>query len=208
MYNCIIFDVDGTLIDTENAVFSIYQRMVSERLGRNISDEEIKNAYAVPTIQALKQLGFNNDEKAVRDFHQYLMESFKKVKPFEGIMKVLMDLAQNNKVTGIVTSRSSEEVMEDPCLQKMLAYFSYLVCTSDTKRHKPHPEPLLKVVELSGLKVSDTIYIGDSHIDCKCAENAGIDFALALWGARNTDNINAKYMLKHPGQLLEIMNGR
>ncbi len=208
MYNCIIFDVDGTLIDTENAVFSIYQRMVSERLGRNISDEEIKNAYAVPTIQALKQLGFNNDEKAVRDFHQYLMESFKKVKPFEGIMKVLMDLAQNNKVTGIVTSRSSEEVMEDPCLQKMFAYFSYLVCMSDTKRHKPHPEPLLKVVELSGLKVSDTIYIGDSHIDCKCAENAGIDFALALWGARNTDNINAKYMLKHPGQLLEIMNGR
>lgn len=208
MYNCIIFDVDGTLIDTEAAVFSTYQRMVSERFGRSISDEEIKSAYALPTIQALGQLGFKNDEKAVRNFHQYLMEAFKKVKPFDGIAKVLKYLTQNKKVTGIVTSRCSEEVTEDPCLQKMIAYFSYVVCTSDTKKHKPHPEPLLKLVELSGSKIADTIYIGDSHNDCKCAEDAGIDFALALWGARNTDSINAKYMLKHPEQLLEIMEGK
>lgn len=205
MYNCIIFDVDGTLIDTGNAVFSTYQRVVFEEFGRYLPDEELMCAYAVPTHKALERLGFKNIEEAKLKFHRYLMEAFGKVRLYEGMENTLKYLKQKNKITGLVTSRNNDEVTDDICLQGVIKYFSHVVCTEDTEKHKPHPEPLLRLVELAGSKISHTIYIGDTYYDYKCAKDAGIDFVLALWGATNTDNIEADYMLEHPGQLLEIV---
>lgn len=205
MYNCIIFDVDGTLIDTEDAVFSSYQKIVYEEFGRYFSPEELATGYGVPTNIALEGFGFKNIEEAGKKYNKYLMECYCDFKAFHGIPEVLAGLEKNNITTGIVTSRVECEITNDLCLQELMKYLKYRICADDTEKHKPDPEPILKFIEQSKADMTKTIYIGDTVFDYMCARSAGIHFGLALWGARNFDNIKADYYFKEPGEILNII---
>lgn len=205
MYKCLVLDVDGTLIDTERAVFSTYQRVFFEEFGRNFTPEELKRAYGVPTEEALTRLGFKDVKAAAEKYHRWLMEAFTQVALFDGVQELLDRLQDKGIVMGIVTSRNKAEVTEDACFSKLAQRFDYIVCADDTVRHKPEAEPLLKIMEKSGCHKDEVLYIGDTHYDYLCAKNAGVDFALALWGAKNTDEIHAKYNLERPEEVLRIL---
>lgn len=207
MYNCIVFDVDGTLIDTERAVFSSYQKVIFEEFGRYYEPEEIKPAFGVPTPEALARLGFKNIEEAEGKYHRYLMEAFCHAKPFEGIIEVLAALKHQGITTGVVTSRNKAEVEEDACFQGLAQYFTYVICADDTEKHKPDPEPLLTVVKRAEKELCKTLFIGDTHYDSACAKGAGVDFALALWGAKEGDRIGADYYLQEPRKILDVLKG-
>jgi HAD superfamily hydrolase (TIGR01549 family) len=207
MYNCIIFDVDGTMIVNEEAVFSSYQKAIFDEFGRYFTPEEVKRAYSVPTLEALKRLGFKNIEEAEQKYHRYLMEAFKHVEPYPGIIDVLEYLKQKGIVLGVVTSRNKSEVTRDVCFQGLVKYFDYVVCASDTDKHKPDPEPLVMLLQRADCEPGKAIYIGDTLFDYKCARDAGVDFALACWGAKSREGIEAKYFLEAPGEILNISAG-
>lgn len=205
MYDCIIFDVDGTMIDNEKAVFSSYQKVIYDEFGRHFTPEEIKRAYAVPTHEALIRLGLKNIREAEEKYHKYLMEAFCHVEPFTGIPDVLDYLRRREVILGVVTSRNQNEVSEDVCFQGLAHHFKHVVCANDTEKHKPNPEPLLKLLQQADCESYKTLYIGDTIYDFQCARNAGVDFALATWGAKNREGIEAKYFLKEPGEILGIL---
>ncbi|MDP4093255.1 MAG: HAD family hydrolase [Bacillota bacterium] len=205
MYKCIIFDVDGTLIDTEEAVFKSYQRVIFEELGEYASEAMLLSGYGIPTEKALEIYGLKNIEEAATKYYGYLIENLKEVKPFPGVGKILDAIRERGILTGIVTSRNKLEVEKDSNLQELKGYFNYVVCSEDTIKHKPEGEPLLKFLELSGASAGNAIYIGDTCFDYMCAKNAGIPFALALWGAKNTDGIEAEYLFERPEDILRIL---
>ncbi|MBQ4088370.1 MAG: HAD hydrolase-like protein, partial [Clostridia bacterium] len=76
------------------------------------------------------------------------------------------------------------------------------VCADHTEKHKPEPEPLLKYMELTGAKPDEVLYIGDSKYDEMCAHAAGVDFALATWGATDL-TLPAEWK---PAEPMEIAN--
>lgn len=205
MYKLIIFDVDGTLIDTEKAVIDSYQKVIYDEFKRYFTPEELSAAYGVPTEKAMENLGFSDPEKASRSYYSYLFKSFSGVVPFAGIEELLAELKKRGLSMGIVTSRNKGEVENDPSLQKLMGYFDYAVCCEDTKKHKPDAEPVLRLLEMAGADIAGAIYVGDTYYDYMCSKNAGIRFALALWGARQTQDIKADYCLKEPHDLIEII---
>jgi len=205
MYNYIIFDIDGTLIDTEPAIVSSYQRLIFEEFGRNCAPEELARGYGIPTSECIAMLGFKNVEESVKKYHTYLFESYDNVKVFNGIIKVLDYLDNKNIITGIVTARSRREVEGDPCLQSLITHFKHIVCADDTKKPKPDPEPILKLMKMSNAEITKTIYIGDTYFDYMCARNSGVCFGLAMWGAKTTDGINADYNFMDPEEILRIL---
>lgn len=205
MYDCIIFDVDGTLIDNKKAVFEAYQEVIVKEFGRRFTDEELKPAYGVTTRQALINLGFKNVEAVEKEYHKILMKAFASAEPFEGIEDLLKELSKLKVVKGIVTSRNKAEVYDDVCLKRFIKYFDYVVCSNDTEKHKPNPEPVLKLLERAGIKAENAIYIGDTNYDAICAKEAGTDFALALWEAGENSGIEADYYLKRPDELLKLI---
>lgn len=81
-------------------------------------------------------------------------------------------------------------------------YFSYAVCADDLADHKPHPAPLLKCIEDLSVSPCESLYIGDSRYDLKCAASAKVDFALALWGCREPEQFSCKRKLSSPEELL------
>ena len=127
------------------------------------------------------------------------------MKVFDDIKDTLVKLSEIGILAGIVTSKTKEEYMNDFVPFGLTDYFKLVVCADDTKEHKPNPAPILKFIELSGVDKSKAIYIGDTKYDRDCAFSAGIDFALALWGAKSSIGIKANYILENPKQILTIV---
>lgn len=205
MYKYIIFDVDGTILDTKDAVLLSLQKIVFEELGRNCSTHELSFALGITGETALKKLGITSIEGCIKRWNKYLKEYYGKVRIFDGIKETLLKLNEKKVLTGIVTSETKEEFKSFFIPFGLRNYFDIIVCADDTKKHKPYPEPILKFLELSNARKSETIYIGDTKYDLKCSSGAGTDFALALWGAQSSKGIEADYILEKPEQILELI---
>lgn len=205
MYSYVIFDIDGTILDTEFVVLSSLQKLVLEELNKNFSFEELRFALGIPGEVTLKKLGITNIFECNEKWNSYLKGLFHHVKVFDEIKDTLISLREIGILTGIVTSKTKEEYINDFVPFGLTDYFKLVVCADDTAKHKPDPEPILKFLELSQADNSKTIYIGDTKYDMDCAFNARIDFALASWGAKSSIGINAPYILKSPKQILEII---
>ncbi len=202
MFKYVVFDVDGTMVDTEAAVNFAYQSVIFAKHGRYFTQEELLKGYGVPTPQSLSRYGFADIETAMKDYYGFLVKGFERCKAFDGIVELIGSLKAMNIPLGVVTSRSDYEIKIDKCLHGFIDNFEAVVCSNDTILHKPEAEPLLKAMEKLGAAPAETIYIGDTVFDRQCAKNAGVKFGLACWGSNNCDNIDADYFLKTPSELL------
>ena len=98
----------------------------------------------------------------------------------------------------------------DDYLREMVPYLDHIVCSEDTLQHKPHPEPLLRCIELASKAIGasidpeEVIYFGDTDHDFACARDAGCDFALADWKARGWQDIPAHYKFSDAEEMERI----
>ena len=205
MIKCVVFDVDGTLIDTGDAIIASLQKVLLEELGREYTREELYFSFGIPGEVTLKAFGINEVEGPLGKWLRYLDEFDGTIRVFEGIEGCLQKLKTRDIKLGIVTSKSREEYENGFIPMGLGGYFDYVVCADDTERHKPHPEPILKLLELSGSKPEEIVFIGDSKYDKECASGAGVKFGLALWGAKSAEGIEPDYLLNDPEEILEII---
>lgn len=204
MYRTFIFDVDGTLIDTEKAVLGSLQKLMKSDYGQDLDAEQLSFVLGIPGADALPRLGVTDIDHANERWNEFMVDFSSTITIFNGINNLLMALNNQGLATGIVTSKTKEELQADFVPHGLMNMLQYVVCADDTARHKPHPEPLLKFLDLSGADRATAVYIGDTIYDSECARDAGIDFALALWGCRNPEAIDAKHRLSSPSDLLTM----
>lgn len=199
-YKHIVFDVDGTLVDTEYAVLHSLQRVVQHY--KNIKPEihELIFSLGIPGIDTLKKLNITEIDDALELWIKYMHEYDNTIKVFNEINELLEKLVSMGFILGIVTSKDRKEFTLQFNELKIIKYFTFTVCADDTTEHKPFPAPLYKYMELSGADKKDILYIGDSEYDMKCAKGAGIDFALAGWGCKGR-KIEADYYPQTPKDL-------
>lgn len=183
-YKKIVFDVDGTLIDTEYAVLHSLQDTILHFTGSTPELDSLTFALGITGRDALMRLQISNIEDALAYWEQALKAYHRTVQVFGGIALLLRDLTNAGIHLGIVTSKTREEYETDFACFDIAKFFTTVICADDTENHKPNPEPLLKYMEKAGCDKEDVLYIGDSIYDKQCAECAGCAFALALWGAK------------------------
>ena len=201
-YRHIVFDIDGTLIDTQFAVQSALRQTVKNRTGRDMSFEELLFSFGIPGLTTLTILGVPDPEDALVEWNVHIGENRRYIKVFPGVEE-LLDALEGVSV-GVVTSKNSGEYRDDFMCFPVSRHIGLAVCANHTQRHKPDPDPLLKYMELAGAKPGEVLYVGDSIYDQQCAHSAGVDFALATWGA--TKDIAAEWKPAEPCELLEILN--
>ncbi len=205
MYSTIIFDVDGTLIDTEKAVIGSLQKMLRMDYQLVMKPEDLSFVLGIPGSDSLPKLGITDIDRANERWNYFMKDFFGSIAVFAGIQELLTALIHKEITRGIVTSKTKVELRDDFEPFGLLSSLPYVVCADDTEKHKPHPEPILKFLEMTGAEPSTSIYIGDTIYDCECARDAGVDFALALWGCKHSDGIDAKYKLESPQDLLGLL---
>ncbi|TPV43491.1 HAD family hydrolase [Bacillus dicomae] len=201
----IIFDIDGTMLDTEKAVLYSLQRTLRDE-GMNYSLEKLHFALGIPGVAALQEIGVENI-KAVHEKWIRNMADFKnEITVFKGIAEVIEIVSSYKVRTGIVTSKTRQEFIDDFQPFGLHSYFEHSICVEDTMKHKPHPEPLVTCLKRLNIDAQEAIYIGDSVYDLQCAKQAGAKFGLALWGAKTKKGFEeADYIFQTPHEILSLV---
>ncbi len=197
MYKCIIFDVDGTLIDTRDVCYeSIKEFIINEKLP--MPNEDLLNEFfGLSTKACFSLLGLNEGcESEMKKWVEIYEKYSYLTKVYDNIPNILKELKDMNIKLGIVTSRTYNELYTDNCFITISDFFDYIIAYDDTKFHKPNPEPLISFLKKSGYKKEDCIFIGDTAVDIECAQKANVDFALASWGAIMPSDYKIKRLLK------------
>ncbi|CEG22799.1 Pyrophosphatase PpaX [Planococcus massiliensis] len=206
MFKYVIFDVDGTILDTERAILKSLDQVLREE-GHAYPIEELRFALGIPGQETLRKLKVNDMERVHSKWSQAVLEFSHEVEVFEGLREVIQSLPVIPVRTGIVTSKTKQQLADEFEPFGLTSNFEQIVCADDTKNHKPHPDPLLLCLAKLNAPPNEAIYIGDSVYDMQCAKEAGVKFALALWGAKRRKGFeSADYVLAEPKDMLQLLN--
>ncbi|MGG7098742.1 HAD family hydrolase [Clostridium sardiniense] len=204
-YSHVVFDIDGTLIDSESAVLKSLQRVVLEEKGIRKKLDELRFSLGIPGKNTLEKLDIEDLKGVEEKWNTYLSDYADEIVLFVQVREIVQALKSNGIKLGIITSKTKKEYEDDFLKFGLHPYFDVVVCADDTKKHKPNGDPMEKYLEIANVKRSNVIYIGDSIYDMQCAKNAGVDSALALWGANDSECIEATYKLKDPKEILDFL---
>ena len=201
----IIFDIDGTLVDTERTgVYSLIQT-VKELMERDMSYEEAYSYFGIPSGKVGGMLGYPDTAFFGEVWEKQFVELEYLIKAFPGVKEMLHKLSESGMRMGCVTSRNRFEFEKDEELKPLAEYFEVEICAEDTAKHKPDPEPALEFLRRTGASAEDTIFVGDTMHDFQCAHDAGITFLLADWHSRGMQSIPADYIARNAEEMLEIL---
>lgn len=206
MMKAIVFDIDGTIIDTEQIILKSVQMVLKEETQKEYTFEELRFVLGIPGEDALKKLNVKDADRVLKKLSATIGKFIHESSIFEGMEETLSSLAKEPIQMGIVTSKTKQEVVDEFHPFGLSGYFKQIISASDTEKHKPHPDPLLRCLALLQVAPEETIYIGDAIYDMQCAKGAGVKFALALWGAKTTKAFeDADYILQTPKDILNLV---
>ena len=205
-YKCIIFDLDGTMLDTEKMNMIPLQRLIKEELSIDIKYEDLLKYRAYAGKTTLKMLGFKDIEASYSKWVKYVNEYEDGAKLYEGFDEVIKWLDEKGILCGIASSKMKSQYEIDFLKTGLQSYMKSVILAEDTENHKPHPEPLLKAIEILNIEPKDAMYVGDTFADYKSTKAAGMDFGLAVWGATDLDGIKADHYLNTPKDILKVLN--
>jgi len=204
-YRHFIFDVDGTLLNTEKTGILSLQQTVRELTGKDMPYEELYPFFGLPSAEASRILGAADAKVFAETWETHFQELMHFVTVFPGVEDALKAIKMAGGHLGIVTSRNRFELGYDPTLKKWASFFDLMVCSEDTVRHKPAPEPILYYIEKMGTTKEECIYIGDTEHDWQCAHGAGVDFALADWNGRGLRDIRPNCHVTTSKDILDLI---
>jgi HAD superfamily hydrolase (TIGR01509 family) len=173
----VAFDCDGVMFDTMKANMAYYNKIL-DHFGRPaMTTEQFAFSHMHTADQSIANL-FNDMEsfeaaQAYRKNMSYL--PFLKYMKIEPYLKPLLEKIRPRYKTAVATNRSDtmDRVLNEHGLE---GHFDLIVCAADVDRPKPHPDPLIKVLEHFGIEPYHSIYVGDSKLDEIAAKAAGMPF--------------------------------
>jgi len=215
-FETILFDLDGTLIDSTELILSSFRHTMRTHLGRQLPDEDWLSTMGRPLRVQLRD--FARDEADVEammatysthndEYHDAAIAAFPGVAPLLGA------LIEAGYTLGIVTSKRREFALRGLRVSGLpLEWFGAIVTADDVERHKPDPEPLLVALRTLGCESPGTaMYVGDSPFDMAAGQAAGMATVAVAWGPHDEESLarhSPDFTLVKPNDLLEILQGR
>lgn len=190
-YTTVIFDLDGTLLDTLDDLTDSVNYSMSA-MGWPLRDKKEVRLFLGNGIRNLMQLsspeGISEDEfdKAFKIFKEYYKEHNQdKTAPYEGVVQVMEHLKDKGIKMAIVSNKVHEAVLA--LRDKFFPYVEVAIGDTPGMARKPEPDSCYKALELLGSTKEESVYIGDSEVDLLTARNSGLDCITVLWGFRDKD---------------------
>jgi len=213
LFETIIFDLDGTLLDTAKDVQKC-SNIALKRMGlRTLSFEEAKlsigpgaDNFARVTLGEDNVHRFNEFIRVYRDIYQY--ECLEYTKPFPGIIELLEQL-QNRRLL-IATNKPT--IYSNHILKGLhiLDYFEMVIGPEDVEHLKPYPDMIEIGIQRAGGSTESTIMVGDTDNDILAAQAAGVEICAVAWGYGPMEILqecNPNYIVKTTDELYSILNG-
>ncbi|MGI6766649.1 MAG: HAD family hydrolase [Lentihominibacter sp.] len=215
MIDTIIFDFDGTVMDTNKVIIASWQHTYNALTGSDGNLEYILGTFGEPLEYSLNT-AFPDvpTEKSVEIYRSFHRENFgPMIELFPGVRNLLEEVKVRGYKTGIATSRVRFTLHQGLRQYGIEKYFDALISAEDVTEHKPAPETLFKVLAKLDSKPENAIMIGDTMPDILCARNAGVKSVLVAWtvslaGKKIEDFAEGEapdFIIEKPESLFEII---
>jgi HAD superfamily hydrolase (TIGR01549 family) len=202
----VLFDWDGTLIDSYHADASAYMAMFKE-MGISWGLEQLEKNYSPNWYHVYRAAGL--PRKRWEDADRSWRSHYAKHKPklISGVRRVLARLDGAHHL-GLVTSGDRDRVHRQLREFRLISLFATHVCSGDTLRKKPHPEPLRLALRQLRLAPSACVYVGDAPQDVEMARRAGVR-AIGVLGPFPTEKrlraARPEYLLESLDELPDVL---
>jgi pyrophosphatase PpaX len=179
----VLFDLDGTVIDSGDIILASMRHAAKEVLGVEPADEELMAAVGGPGLEAqMHALSPDRVQELVTVYRAHNEPLHEGLVCCDGIDDVLVRLKDEGRRLGIVTAKRRKTV-ELAFAQIPIAHlFETVVGGDETERHKPDPAPLLLALERMDAKPEDAAYVGDAPFDIRAAKAGGLCSVAVTWG--------------------------
>jgi pyrophosphatase PpaX len=179
----VLFDLDGTVIDSGAIILASMRHAAREVLGVEPPEEELMAAVGGPGLEAqMRALAPDRVEELVTVYRAHNEPLHDQLVCCEGIDDVLVRLKEEGRRLGIVTAKRRATVELAFANVPLGHLFEVVVGGDETRRHKPHPEPLLLAARRMGADPDDCAYVGDSPFDIRAAKAARMHAVAVTWG--------------------------
>lgn len=207
MYKYLVFDFDGTLIDSNYLIDRTIRATSENILEKEVSQEVIDSIWGKVLTEQMAELDPGRVEELCNFYSAYYREHRDEhTTIFEGILEMLEALHKTCKM-GIVTNKGTSGLEHGLDLFNMKNYFEIALSKTDVVMKKPHPEGLYKVMEHFNAKPEEVLFIGDSIHDIECGQNAGVDTILVAWTVMDLEKLkkeNPTYIVNTPEEIIDI----
>jgi pyrophosphatase PpaX len=182
-YPIVLFDLDGTVIDTGAIILASMRHAAETVVGGEYTDEQLLAAVGGPGLEAQMQaLDPERVDELVTVYRAHNEPLHDTISVCAGMDVVLDELKDRGHRLGIVTAKRRLTVDLAFARIPIEHLFDTVVGGDETAEHKPHPAPLLLALERMGARKEDAVYVGDSPFDMQAAKAAGLYAIGVSWG--------------------------
>jgi len=215
----ILFDLDGTLIDTTDLIMRCFHHSWRTVCGLEHSREAILATFGIPLREAMQRLLAQTRtlapadvealvERLLLEYRTFNVANHDQLAfPFAGVREVIEQLRASGYRIGVVTSKGRDLARRGLQLCALSDLIDAAVFLEDTTVHKPQPEPILAALDKLNTRAESAVYVGDSFHDIIAGRRAGVRTIAALWGPMPRAELEREqpdYMAESLTQLLEI----
>jgi HAD superfamily hydrolase (TIGR01509 family) len=204
--DAVLFDMDGTLIDSVGPTLQAYVRTVGECGGGETTAEDVLARFvegSTPRVLAAL-LGRPTRDGDLDCFSRHLAEAAESMAPYDGIdaaVSVVADAMPVGVVTG-ATRRTAQLLLERADL---LRYFGVVVGGDEVEAAKPDPASVVLGCRRVGIAPGRVAYVGDAPTDIEAARRAGAISVAAAWGHHYDAEVPADVVARAPGELAGLL---
>ena len=191
MLNNYIFDFDGTLADTQTAIFETWALTCQQLQLPPISLESIRSTMGWNLTRIAQNITQSDDINTTQNLVLAYKRNYKivsnaepsPIKLFDGITELLQSLKSQNKQLFVVSAKSSQALTDGLDKLKIKEFFVEIIGAEDVVFSKPNPEAIDILVAKYNLVRSQTLMIGDALVDIQMGQNASVKTCGVTWGA-------------------------
>lgn len=187
----VLFDLDGTLVDTIEMIRTSMRHATATVLGKALPDAVLMKNVGVPLARQMREFSEEYADELLKVYREHNAEIHDAyIAEYPGVEAALGALSERYRL-GVVTSKSTPLAWRAVDHFGLRDYFELLVGSDDVDRHKPDPFPLLYAMEQLGTTPDRCAYVGDSPHDMAAALGAGALAIAALWGGFTREEVLA-----------------
>ncbi|MGE8206606.1 pyrophosphatase PpaX [Heyndrickxia sp. NPDC080065] len=205
----ILFDLDGTLIDTNELIISSFLHTLNSYYPDQYKREDVLPFIGPSLYATFSKIDLERTEEMIHTYRTFNLENHDSlVKEFEGVFETVQALHKNGFKLGIVSTKKRDTVLKGLKLMKLDQFFEVIITLDEVEFEKPHPEPIEKALKLLNSTPNEAIMVGDNYHDILAGKNAGTLSVGVAWSAKGRAYIESyepDYILDHMGDLLKIV---
>jgi len=209
-YPTVLFDLDGTLVDSGAIILASFKHAARTVLARDVEEEQIAALVGGSNLhEQMRVLSPAHVDELVRVYREHNRPLHDELEAFEGVEELMETLSKQGRKLGIVTAKGRPTVDLAFAVLSLERYFDAVVTADMTDRHKPDPAPVLKALELLESEPAEAAFVGDSPYDIAAGRAAGVFTVAVSWGKIHSEErlleAGADVLVHSPRELLGVL---